>query len=79
MATLPKTILQIVYAAAKLQPHVGKDNAYNRLIDTNRLSPVYDRLNKRPTSRAAHLRKNNQRYYYEDEIDRVVDELIRTF
>jgi hypothetical protein len=75
---LSKTLLHIVYAAAKLQPHVGNGNAYNWLIDTNRSSPVYDRLNKRLTSRPTHLRINNQRYYYEDEIDRVVEELIRT-
>lgn len=78
MAILPRTILHIVYAAAKLQPYVGDRNAYNWLIDTNRSSPVYDRLSKRLTSRPVHFRLKNQRYFYEDEIDRSVDDLIRT-
>ena len=76
MTALPRTILHVVYAAAKLQPHVGNGNAYNWLIDMNRSSPVYDRLNKRLSSRPTHLRFKSQRYYYEDEIDRVIDELI---
>jgi len=78
MPTLPRKELHIVFAAALLQPYVGNGNAYNWLMDTNRSSPVYDRLNKRIASTPTHFRFKRQRYHYQDEINLMIDELIRT-
>lgn len=69
--------IHVVFAAAMLQPLIGNNNAYNWLTDMRRSKSGF-RLNSRISLLPAVYRDGGQMYYYEDEIDQMKDELVRS-
>jgi hypothetical protein len=67
--------VHVVFAAAMLQPLIGDNNAYNWLADMRRRNSGFI-LNDRITSFPEVSHDRGQMYYYDDEIMRMMDELI---
>ena len=75
MPSLPRTKIHVVLAAAMLQPLIGNNNAYNWLADMRRGTSGF-KLNSRISAWPIVQRDRGQMYYYEDEIIRMMGEVV---